>query len=230
MARTDMPKLFKLEAAGRQLDCAIRLYFDNDDLLAVHGLSRAAFRLLYDLHPANDDYKELVTRTIQYLGWGNINELTNFLKHADRDPDDEADEPCEVKIQIGIGFAAMLYRRMTKRLTPEMKAFHLWMKVSHPEHFPDVREPFLGRGGCTHENSSTCGGPNDRAYGSVADLDLGLLGICPDSSAAADLSATADLARRSTRHHRRGGRLHPRPEFEHGGRCSGRSRKSGVGR
>jgi len=22
-----------------------------------------------------------------------------------------------------------------------MKAFHLWMKVSNPEHFPDVREP-----------------------------------------------------------------------------------------
>src|SRR5215471_725480 len=87
---------------------------------------------------------------------------------------------------------------------------------------------FLGRDGGTHENSSTCGGPNDRAYESVADLGIGLLGICPDSSATGDLSATADLARRSTRHHRRGGRLHPRPEFEHGGRCSGRSWKSGV--
>ena len=26
-------------------------------------------------------------------------------------------------------------------LTPEIKAFHLRMKVSNPEHFPDVREP-----------------------------------------------------------------------------------------
>ena len=29
---------FKMEAARRQLDCVIRLYFDNDDLLAVHAI------------------------------------------------------------------------------------------------------------------------------------------------------------------------------------------------
>jgi hypothetical protein len=136
-----MPKLSKIEAARRQLDCAIRLYFDNDDLLAVHTLSRAAFRVLYDLHPADDTYKELITQTIGYLGWGNFNELTNFLKHADRDADAEVDEASETRTQIGIGFAAMLYRQMTATLTPEMKAFHLWMKVNNPKHFPDVREP-----------------------------------------------------------------------------------------
>jgi hypothetical protein len=136
-----MPKISKIEAARRQLDSAIRLYFDNEDLLAVHALSRAAFRVLYDLQPANDNHKELVTKTIQYLGWGNFNELTNFLKHADRDPDAEVDEPSEPAIQIGIGFAAMLYQHTTKTLTLEMKAFHVWMKVMNPEHFPDVREP-----------------------------------------------------------------------------------------
>ena len=31
-------KLSKIEAARRQLDCVIRLYFDNDDLLAVHAI------------------------------------------------------------------------------------------------------------------------------------------------------------------------------------------------
>jgi hypothetical protein len=136
-----MAKLSKIEAARRQLDCAIRLYFDNDDLLAVHALSRAAFRVLYDLQPADDEHKELITQTIRYLGWSNFNELTNFLKHADRDRDAEADEASEVAIHVGIGFAAMLYRQITATLTPEMKAFHLWMKVMNPERFPDVREP-----------------------------------------------------------------------------------------
>jgi hypothetical protein len=134
-----MAKLSKIEAARRQLDCAIRLYFDNDDLLAVHALSRAAFRVLYDLQPADD--KKLITQTIRYLGWSNFNELTNFLKHADRDPDAEVDEESEAAIQVFVGFAAMLYRQITATLTPEMKAFHLWMKVMNPEHFPDVREP-----------------------------------------------------------------------------------------
>ena len=136
-----MPKLSKIEAARRQLDTAIRLYFENDDLIAVHALSRAAFRVLYDLHPADDDYKKLVTQTIQYLGWGNFTKLTNFLKHANLDPEGEADEPNEADIQIGIGFAAMLYRKMTGTLTPEMEVFHVWMKVMNPEHFHSIREP-----------------------------------------------------------------------------------------
>ncbi len=33
-----MAKLSKIEAARRQVDCVIRLYFDNDDLLAVHAI------------------------------------------------------------------------------------------------------------------------------------------------------------------------------------------------
>lgn len=94
----------------------------------------------YDLRPAHDN-KELITQTIRYLGWGDFNELTNFLKHADRDPDAEVDEASEADTQVGIGYAAMLYRDITATLTPEMKAFHLWMKVMNPEHFPDVSEP-----------------------------------------------------------------------------------------
>ena len=78
----------KLEAAQRQLDCAIRLYFGNDDLLSVHALSHAAFRVIYDLHKPIDEYRAIV-----------------------------------------------------EHLTPEMKAFHLWMKVSNPDKFPSVREP-----------------------------------------------------------------------------------------
>jgi hypothetical protein len=133
--------LTKQEAARRQLDCAIRLYFDNEDLLAVHALSRAAFRVLYDLHPSDDGHKALVTRTIDYLGWPSFNQVTNFLKHADKDPKGEIPEPIEEATQIGIGFAAMLYRRITSELTVEMRAFHIWMKVSNPEHFADVQEP-----------------------------------------------------------------------------------------
>jgi hypothetical protein len=131
----------KLEAAQRQLDCAIRLYFDNDDLLSVHALSRAAFRVIYDLHKPADEYRAIVEQTIKYLGWANFNAVTNFLKHADRDPLDQSEEPTEEGIQVGIGFAAMLYQRLAGYLTPEMKAFHLWMKVRNPDKFPSVREP-----------------------------------------------------------------------------------------
>jgi hypothetical protein len=44
-----MAKITKLEAAGRQLDSAIRMFFANEDILAVHTVARAAFRILYDI-------------------------------------------------------------------------------------------------------------------------------------------------------------------------------------
>ena len=147
-----MPKLSKIEAARRQLDCAIRLYFDNEDLLAVHSLSRAAFRLLYDLQPANN-LREAVTLLIHQFGWDSFNKLTNFLKHADRDPDAEVDEASEADIQIGIAAAATLYRHMAKQSTPEMEAFQVWMKVmdeqadarksdwEFEEDYPDAEKP-----------------------------------------------------------------------------------------
>jgi hypothetical protein len=42
-------KISKLEAGKRQLDAAIRMFFENEDVLAVHTLSRAVFRVLYDM-------------------------------------------------------------------------------------------------------------------------------------------------------------------------------------
>jgi hypothetical protein len=105
-----MAKVSKLVAARRQLDCSIRLYFENEDLLVVHALVSRGIPRVFELQPARDDYKQLVERTIDYLGWRNFNELTNFLKHADRDRGEEKDEPNEGAVQIGIGFAAMLYR------------------------------------------------------------------------------------------------------------------------
>lgn len=117
------------------------MYFDNDDLLAVHALSRASFRVIFDLHPEGDRYKAVVNDTINYLGWANFNQITNFLKHADRDPEGEIEEPSEMDVQVGIGFAAMLYRQLTGELTPEMKVFHTWMQVNNPDKFPSVREP-----------------------------------------------------------------------------------------
>jgi hypothetical protein len=44
-----MAKITKLDAGGRQLDAAIRMFFKNEDMLAVHTVSRAAFRVLYDM-------------------------------------------------------------------------------------------------------------------------------------------------------------------------------------
>jgi hypothetical protein len=132
----------KIEAAQRQLDCAIRLYIAHDDALSVHALSRAAFRLLYDIYPSlrDDGFSRDVEKWIQQFGWKDFNEASNFLKHANTDPN-ETHEVREGDTQMGIGFAIVLYRRLTGDYTPEMRAFDTWMKISNPDKFKLPPDP-----------------------------------------------------------------------------------------
>jgi len=132
----------KLEAAQRQLDCAIRLYIDDDDAPSVHTLSRAAFRLLFDIYPTfrDDGFSRDLEKLIRELGWKNFNEAANFLKHAENDPDATHDVS-EADTQMGIGFSIILYSRLSGKYTPEMRAFDEWMKVSNPDKFNLPTDP-----------------------------------------------------------------------------------------
>jgi hypothetical protein len=133
----------KLEAAQRQLDCAIRLYIENDDLVAVHTLSRAAFRILYDIYPTRvyDRFEKSMDDLIQRLGWKEFNRVSNFLKHAERDADSELPDAHMTDTQMGIGFACILYARIVGKMTPEMRAFDMWMHVMHPDDLPLPPDP-----------------------------------------------------------------------------------------
>jgi hypothetical protein len=132
----------KIEAAQRQLDCAIRLYFAEDDVISVHTLSRAAFRLLYDIYPTlrDDGFSRDLERLIAQFGWRSFNEAANFLKHANTDVDGTL-ELREEDTQMGIGFAIVLYRRLSTGYTPEMRSFDEWMKVSNPDKFNIPPDP-----------------------------------------------------------------------------------------
>jgi hypothetical protein len=77
---------------------------------------------------------------IHQLGWKNFNEAANFLKHANSDPDGTYDVR-EGDTQMGIGFAIILYRRLSGGYTPEMRAFDLWMKISNPDKFKLPSDP-----------------------------------------------------------------------------------------
>src|SRR5262245_24439734 len=81
---TDTP-ISKIEAARRQLDCAIRLLLENEDSLAVHTLGYAAFRVLFDLCKKKDGvaFPEKWGKMMHLLPWEALTEIPNFLKHAD---------------------------------------------------------------------------------------------------------------------------------------------------
>jgi hypothetical protein len=77
----------KLEAAQRQMDCAIELYFAERDEVSIHTLAGAAYLVLSDLSKvANKD-----SPVDQYVNPGHrkdfekaVRNSQNFFKHADR--------------------------------------------------------------------------------------------------------------------------------------------------
>lgn len=138
---TDMERqpVTKLEAAKRQLDTAIKMYFDNEDSLSVHTLAYASFKILFDLYPSfqNDGYSGRLDELIQQpqLGWSRFSRTANFLKHADRDPLDELEHHDAEHVEGTIGLAACLYRRIAGDFTPLMRGFDCWTESVHPEAF-----------------------------------------------------------------------------------------------
>jgi hypothetical protein len=135
-------EISKLEAAKRQLDCAIRLYLNDDDLSSVITLSRASFRLLWDIYPtvANDGFEKPLSKLIERIGWNKFNAITNFLKHADKDPETQM-EPDAVHARTGIGFAIILYSRATDSYSPEMKAWETLMTLAEPDIWDSHPDP-----------------------------------------------------------------------------------------
>ncbi|MGO3933653.1 hypothetical protein [Rhodopseudomonas pseudopalustris] len=132
----------KLEAAKRQLDCAIRLYLTDDHLSSVITLSRASFRLLWDIYPtiAQDGFEKPLGKVIENIGWHKLNAITNFLKHADKDTEAQM-EPHDINARTGIGLGIILYSRATESCSPEMKAWESLMTLDQPEIWDSHPDP-----------------------------------------------------------------------------------------
>jgi hypothetical protein len=128
-------EISKLEAAKRQLDCAIRLYLNDEDMSSIITLSRASFRLLWDIYPtiANDGFEKPLSKLIDRMGWAKFNAIANFLKHADKDPEAQMD-PDEIHARAGIGFSIIFFGRATNYIySPEIKAWETLMtRELHP--------------------------------------------------------------------------------------------------
>ena len=144
-------RLSKSDAARRQIDAAIRMLFSDEDVVPIHTILMAAFRILRDLTKRKDDsYMErVIEESLIPEGrakfWSVVHGLSNFLKHADRDPDSVHDGVDET-INEPIAFMAILYYlELENKHTPEMLAFHSWFASLHPEfvlsgHNPRLKE------------------------------------------------------------------------------------------
>jgi hypothetical protein len=150
----------KIAAAEKQLDTAIRLFFENIDHLSSYTLTNASREITDDL--CEKKKNELLRRELarvgdpqkvflsfreelrihvkeEYFGqaMGLVRRMQNFLKHADRDPDAETDDITVNQLALMIMMAVKNFSLLEERQTPAMVTFFAWYLAANPE---DVRD------------------------------------------------------------------------------------------
>ena len=157
----------KLEAAHRQLTTAIRMYFDDDDVAAIHTLVCAA-REIYEKHCEAQGVERMFEqieaanpeRTRKEL-WTILNGSRNFLKHPEASMDLSArleldDEMNAAMLWVACHDCAML----CKGAPPEVQAYTLWFLATR---FP--------------RDASTDEADAERADEILADIERGYPGL-----------------------------------------------------
>ena len=126
----------KLDAARRQLETAVDLYFSNKDPISIHTLTCAAYNIVRDISSRISDTKMIIKdQMFAYIKpeyekevRNKINEAENFFKHADRDHDKN--------IEFHSGFTDFMlhdacnqYHMITQEAPPLLKLFSYWLEV-----------------------------------------------------------------------------------------------------
>jgi hypothetical protein len=130
--------LNKLEAARRQLETAVKLYFAYDDEVSILTLAAAAYSLIRDLNehrggePMLKDLHRILPEDLAREFKTYINRPENFLKHADKDPEAMLDlEPRWTEVLLWE--ASRKYCEMTGEQSKVLITFVLWFVARQPE-------------------------------------------------------------------------------------------------
>jgi hypothetical protein len=121
------------------------MLFNDGDPLTVQTVASVAHRILRDLAEqagdvaAHESVKGLIRPGMEGKFWAAFNKVANFLKHADKDPENVLrfdDELTESTILI----CCMYFGDVAKTLTREMRVLMAWYAVMNPdlvwEHIP----------------------------------------------------------------------------------------------
>lgn len=142
----------KLDAAKREIEHSIRLFFSYGDVVVIHLVSSASYKILSDLGrivgitSARDQlYKRVKKGKVKYVR-KKLDETYNFFKHADRDPSrlvKFSPESSEFIIWNSIN----IYQSLTKEITGLMMSFRVWfflknndllLKTEEKEYFKEA--------------------------------------------------------------------------------------------
>ena len=135
-------KLNKLDAAARQLNTAIKMWFTREDSVSTHTLACAAYQVIHDVNSSRGG-PELLYDAICFKDEfrGKVIQKFrrdyDFFRHADRSPDDQIDfdeDLSETFLFAGsfglesLGFAPDIVRG----------AFNIYFCIRNPEYLTEV--------------------------------------------------------------------------------------------
>ena len=130
----------KLDAARRQLETAIRLYFSEADPISIHTLTAAAYNVIHDVNESRGGKPMFVKRTdiikpehVKEFR-AKINEAENFFKHGDRDADGTLRFKPAVTEYLMFD-ACLRYCNLTAEIIPLFSVLVKWFELSHPNLF-----------------------------------------------------------------------------------------------
>ncbi|SFD84281.1 hypothetical protein [Nitrosomonas sp. Nm166] len=131
----------KLDAAKRQLEVFIRLYFNSGDPVAMHTLVAAAFGVIRDLNKRRGGDPTLHESIFQNvkpehhkLLRDKLTEAQNFFKHADRDHSAMLEFNPDSTEFMALD-ACSKYWELTGELPPLFQIFRSWMMLTNQEIF-----------------------------------------------------------------------------------------------
>ena len=117
-------KISKLDAAKRQMETAVRLYFSEADPVWIHTLTWAVYQVLADINKSRSGNPMVTEQILRGVLADKVDEAkrrlssaANFFKHADRDPGNVlAFDPAQTEVLLFD--ACSKYRDLTGEVVP----------------------------------------------------------------------------------------------------------------
>jgi hypothetical protein len=125
----------KLDAARRQLETAVRLYFSDGDPVSIHTLTAAAHTVLTDINKARGGTPLLKESIVTFAKKGKekemkkfLNAAANFFKHGEHDP--EGTYTLVIgQSEMYLLDACLAYKTLAGEIVPVLGAYEGWFWI-----------------------------------------------------------------------------------------------------
>lgn len=127
----------KLDAAKRELESSVRLFFSYGDMVSIHNLTHSAFTILRDLGAKSliiDESIEIIRKEFRIDFVRKYKEAGNYIKHAEKDPlSSLLFSPNDTKIHLFD--TTRMYFQLTEEQTPLFYTYQIWFVHFLPKVF-----------------------------------------------------------------------------------------------